>query len=94
MSEILKALQHRCKYERDFYLSRWKCWFYTFKAIACIILRRWATTAHDDHIDVALLAGGKSFDPENGTTYWCETLTVGWGIRKGWQVWQDWDSSA
>lgn len=94
LDDIRDILKYRCKPEREFYLVRRQRWFYTFKALVCIIFRRLSITYSGEKINVAVVGGGISRDPEFGIIYWAEYLCVGDGVWSGWCCFTYMDSSA
>ena len=77
------AIAQRCKGEDDYPLSRLARWFYTGKALACLLLNRRADLWLKDRITVA------EFDFE-------EWASMEWGRMVEWDMlvvsygWRDW----
>jgi hypothetical protein len=84
---IFKALRQRCKHEREYLLRPHERWFYTFKAIVCLILNRELPFRGyiDPPIHVAIVGSWQGYNWEFGVpSYAYEALATAHGAFKDW----------
>lgn len=87
-----RALRQRATVEGNYVLTRARRWWYTGKAVACLLLRRedlrsrhhvhWS---EPDPIEIAYGEWSTTYHPEFGDGAEGEVLRVGWGVRRGWR---------
>lgn len=93
INDIRTCLKHRCDCEPEYSLYRIEKWFYTFKAIICLLLNREPNQyRYGDFIYVATIRGGVYYPPSEPTVYWAEWQVVGIGLFKNWWAMQYSDS--
>lgn len=82
---IRKALKQHCNVTYGLKHSRAHLqWFYTFKAIICLLLNLEGNLRTDYPVTVAWTDGGSGWG-ERGTVYWGERFAVGWGVFSAWR---------
>jgi hypothetical protein len=73
------AILQRCEYESDYTLNQLQRWFYTFKAIVCLLMNRKTDLWAEDCISTVAY-----WDYHGGYRDSWEQLAVGRGVFKNW----------
>ena len=95
--DIIEVLRGRALQEREYILKWYQRWFYTLKAVACIVLSRdpklpdWSITL--DHITVAILDSQRLYIPGEPTIYNYHAIVVGVGVFSNWWYCYHFDGS-
>jgi hypothetical protein len=80
-------LRQRCSVEQNWVLKRRQRWWFTFKALAVLVLRLdeyGGREVDSDSIEVAHVGFQRTFHPDYGEGGGWDSFVVGMGVRRGW----------